>query len=114
MEPLSSLLSDEIKFNSEISDLDSDFTMQWDIESCFETGNIILGILLFQLSRIYNFWIIGIDLERNYKSLSSSPSSNDSVPSYDSQPFDSKQVRIFLYYSLNIFVLGIGFVFLFV
>lgn len=46
IEPLSPSLGEDIKFNSDVSDLDHDFMMQWNIESCFENGNIGLGVLL--------------------------------------------------------------------
>ncbi|XP_022169788.1 cyclic AMP-dependent transcription factor ATF-6 alpha isoform X1 [Myzus persicae] len=72
MEPLSPYFGDDIKFNTGVSDLDTDHMMQWNIESCF--GN-------------------DIDLEKNYTSPPSSPSSNGSMPSGDSQSsFDSNQV----------------------
>ncbi|XP_015368422.1 PREDICTED: cyclic AMP-dependent transcription factor ATF-6 alpha-like [Diuraphis noxia] len=72
MEPLSPYFGDDIKFNTEASDLDTDHMMQWNIESCF--GN-------------------GIDLEKKFTSPPSSPSSNGSMPSGDSQSsFDSNQV----------------------
>jgi len=47
MEPLSPCFGDDIKFNTGISDLDTDYMMQWNIESCLENGNIILVVLLF-------------------------------------------------------------------
>ncbi|XP_060849323.1 cyclic AMP-dependent transcription factor ATF-6 alpha isoform X2 [Rhopalosiphum padi] len=74
MEPLSPCFGDDIKFNTGISDLDTDYMMQWNIESCLENG---------------------IDLENNsFKSSPpSSPSSNGSMPSGDSQSsFDSNQI----------------------
>lgn len=37
MEPLS--FGDDIKLNSEVNDMDSDFMMQWNLESCFGNGN---------------------------------------------------------------------------
>lgn len=30
----------EVQFNSDFSDLDNDYMMQWNIESCFGNGNI--------------------------------------------------------------------------
>ncbi|XP_025409673.1 cyclic AMP-dependent transcription factor ATF-6 alpha isoform X2 [Sipha flava] len=72
VEPFSQYYGDDLKFNSEINDLNNDLTMQWNIESCF--GN-------------------GIDLEQNDLSPPSSPSSSGSTPSGDSQSsFDSNQV----------------------
>ncbi|KAL5233383.1 hypothetical protein ACI65C_000793 [Semiaphis heraclei] len=72
MEPLSPYFGNDMKFNTEVSDLDTDHMMQWNIESCF--GN-------------------DIDLEKKYTSPPSSPSSNGSMPSGDSQSsFDSNQV----------------------
>lgn len=73
IEPLSPSLEEDIKFNSEVNDLDHDFMMQWNIESCF--GN-------------------GIDLKKYDISPPSSPSSSESMPSGDSQSsyFDSNQV----------------------
>ncbi|XP_050424739.1 cyclic AMP-dependent transcription factor ATF-6 alpha isoform X2 [Adelges cooleyi] len=63
MESLSPTFDDEVKFYSEVSDLDNDLAMQWSIETCF--GN-------------------GIELEKNDFSPPSSPSSNGSMPSVDS------------------------------
>lgn len=74
IEPLSPCFGDDIKFNTGLSDLDTDYMMQWNIESCLENG---------------------IDLENNsFKSSPpSSPSSNGSMPSGDSQSsFDSNQI----------------------
>lgn len=45
MEPFSPYFEDDLKFNSGVNDLNSDLTMQWNIESCFENGNIVLIIL---------------------------------------------------------------------
>lgn len=92
---MSPSIGDDIKFHSEVSDLDSDFMMQWNIESCFGTGNIILSILSI-FFKINDFQIIGIDLEINDTSPPLSPSSSDSAPSGDSQSsFDSNQVSIY-------------------
>ncbi|XP_025190465.1 cyclic AMP-dependent transcription factor ATF-6 alpha isoform X2 [Melanaphis sacchari] len=73
MEPLSPYFGDDIKFNTGVSDLDSDYMMQWNIESCL--GN-------------------GIDLEKDsFKSSPPSSPSNESMPSGDSQSsFDSNQI----------------------
>jgi len=46
MEPFSPYFGDDIKFNTGVSDLDTDHMMQWNIESCFENGNIVSNILL--------------------------------------------------------------------
>lgn len=42
MEPFSPSyeIKEDVQFNSDVSDLDSDFMMQWNIESCFGNGNI--------------------------------------------------------------------------
>lgn len=46
MEPFSPYFGDDIKFNIGVSDLDTDHMMQWNIESCFENGNIVSNIIL--------------------------------------------------------------------
>lgn len=39
MEPFCSHFEEDIQFNSEAIDLNNDYNMQWNIESCFENGN---------------------------------------------------------------------------
>lgn len=45
MEPLSPSFGDEMMhFNSALNDMDSDFMKQWNIESCFGNGNIVIQV----------------------------------------------------------------------
>lgn len=39
VESMSSVFGDDVKFNSEVNDLDSDLMMQWNLESCFGNGS---------------------------------------------------------------------------
>jgi len=49
MEPLSPYFGDDMKFNTEVSDLDTDHMMQWNIESCFGNGNIVTKYILLSV-----------------------------------------------------------------
>lgn len=42
MTPYCSHFEEDIQFNTEVTDLNNDYKMQWNIESCFGNGNFFL------------------------------------------------------------------------